>query len=255
MGRRQRGLSSSDRRLLTAAPCLPPLLRPAVVPSPLSPRTRTPSRMVRGCWRRQSTWHAAPALAVQRHHPPALGPDHLWRLVGDFSAICVGMNRANVDRQVVRRAVRLFVGDVPRGSGSWLAGRSRACVGPSITSRRVSPPASSSAGGLRRGPSRPRRPAPRARPGCRTGGRGDAMMHTRGEAGPPAAVWRMRQLVLLGIGTTLLCSSADAASGSAIMTRARAVTAGVSDIELWNVTKVYGSGAGRCLRSCSRIRA
>ena len=81
------------------------------------------------------------------------------------------------------------------------------------------------------------------------------MMHTRGEAGPPAAVWRMRQLVLLGIGTTLLCSSADAASDSAIMTRARAVTAGVSDIELWNVTKVYGSGAGRCLRSCSRIRA
>ena len=74
------------------------------------------------------------------------------------------------------------------------------------------------------------------------------MMHPRGSR-PPAAVFWMRQLVLLGIATTLLCSSADAASGSDIITRARAVTAGISDKRMRVTMHVMSPWGGALTRS------
>ncbi len=75
------------------------------------------------------------------------------------------------------------------------------------------------------------------------------MTRTRGGARPPAAVLRMRQLILLGMGTTLLCSSADAATGTDIITRARAVTAGVSDKRVYVTMHVMGPWGGGLTRS------
>ena len=75
------------------------------------------------------------------------------------------------------------------------------------------------------------------------------MTHTRGGARPPAAIVRMRRLVLLGIGSTLLCCSADAASGSDIITRARAVTAGVSDKRMVVTMHVMNPWGGTLTRS------
>lgn len=74
------------------------------------------------------------------------------------------------------------------------------------------------------------------------------MTHTRGEVRPPAAVLRM-QLILLGIGTTLLCSSADAATATDIITRARAVTAAVSDKRMYVTMRVMGPSGGGLTRS------
>ena len=75
------------------------------------------------------------------------------------------------------------------------------------------------------------------------------MTHTRREARPPAAILRMRQLILLGVGMTLVCSSADAATGTDIITRARAVTARVSDKRMLVTMHVMGPGGSGLTRS------